>query len=278
VAIVPSDFAGRTPAGVCAKWKDEFPNRASFVWQAGANNCDNGTLNPESIDDGIRRINLYRWLLGLYPVYNRRAYNVYAQPCAIMMKENGTLNHNPPSSWKCYSSEGANAAGSSNLAMGMRDPAGSVDLYIEDSGVSSLGHRRWILDPPYLPTGIGQAGSWNCTYVMTGGNTTGLDWVAYPAPGPFPRQAVMGKWSLAARSFKQDETSVTVKDLTTGSEEQPSFYFPEGNYGSLAYLAFQPSSAQAGHDYEVTVTGVRPGGSGSSPVTVKYTVQLVDCR
>jgi uncharacterized protein YkwD len=275
VAIVPTEFQNRTPQGVCVKWNQEHPNRAGWVWEAGADNCDDGTLNPESIDDGIRRINLYRWLVGLYPVYNRRESNAYAQPCAIMMKENGTLNHSPPSDWECYSSEGASGAGHSNLAMGSRDPAGSIEQFIADSRTTSLGHRRWILDPPYLPAGIGHAESWNCTYVMTGGNTSDLDWVAYPAPGPFPKQAVLGKWSLGAWGFDQDQTTVTVKDLTAGTEEQPSFYFPTGWYGSLSYLAFEPSSEQAGHDYEVTVTGVRP--DSSQTVTVTYTVQLVDC-
>jgi hypothetical protein len=123
--------------------------------------------------------------------------------------------------------------------------------------------------------GHGHAESWNCTYVMTGGNTSDLDWVAYPAPGPFPEQAVLGKWSLGAWGFDQDQTTVTVKDLTAGTEEQPSFYFPAGWYGSLSYLAFEPSSQQAGHDYEVSVTAVRPDPSRT--LTVTYTVQLVDC-
>ena len=155
-AIAPTPFDSRTPEGVCGKWNDQHPNRASFVWEAGADSCDNGTLNPESIDDGIRRINLYRWLVGLYPVYNRRESNTYAQPCAIMIKENGDLDHSPPTDWLCYSQEGASGAGHSNLAMGRRDPAGAIDLYIEDQRITSLGHRRWILDPPYLPAGIGQ--------------------------------------------------------------------------------------------------------------------------
>ena len=274
-AIAPTEFDSRTPEGVCGKWNDQFPNRASSVWEAGADNCDDGTLNPESIDDGIRRINLYRWLVGLYPVFNRRDSNSYAQPCAIMMQENGTLDHSPPSDWECYSAEGASGAGHSNLAMGRRDPAGAIDLYIEDNRITSLGHRRWILDPPYLPAGIGHAGSWNCTYVMTGGNTSDLDWVAYPAPGPFPRQAVLGTWSLGAWGFDQNLAAVTVKDLTDVTEEQPSFYFPTGGYGSLSYLAFRPSSVQAGHDYEVTVDGVEL--SRTQTVTVTYTVQLVDC-
>jgi hypothetical protein len=69
--------------------------------------------------------------------------------------------------------------------------------------------------------------------------------------------------------------AVTVRDLTASTEEQPSFYFPSGMYGSLSYLAFEPSTETAGHDYEVTVTGVRL--DRNQTVTLEYTVQLVDC-
>jgi len=273
---IPTAFAERTPENVCAKWNADYPKRAEWVWEEGPDNCDNGTLNPESIDDGIRRINLFRWLVGLYPVFNQRSLNVYAQPCAVMIKENGDLNHEPPTDWECYSSEGASGAGHSNECMGRRDPAGAVDAYIGDNNVTSLGHRRWLLDPPYLPAGIGHTTSWNCTYVMTGGNPYSPDWLAYPPPGPCPRAAILGKWSLGAWGFDSENTTVTVEDLNTGDQQQPSFYFPGGWYGSYSYLAFDPGSVQAGHGYEVTVTEVRTG-SGQEPQTVTYTVQVVDC-
>jgi uncharacterized protein YkwD len=273
---VPADFADRTPESVCAKWNADHPNRAATVWEAGPDNCDNGTLNPASIDDGVRRINLYRWLVGLHPVYNDRSMNTYAQPCAIMMQENGDLNHEPPTDWECYTAEGDAGAGHSNLCMGARDPAGAVDAYIRDDRTPSLGHRRWLLDPPFLPTGIGHATSWNCTYVMTSGNTFRPDWMAYPPPGPVPRAGILGPWSFSVWGFDQDITTVTVRDLTAGSEEQPSFYYPSGWYGSYSNLAFTPSGVTAGHDYEVTVTGVRVT-SGAQPETVIYTVRVIDC-
>ncbi|HUU00434.1 MAG TPA: CAP domain-containing protein, partial [Myxococcota bacterium] len=190
--VIPTDFGSRTAAGVCAKWKADYSTKAAWVWQAGADDCDDGTLNPESIDDGIRRINLFRWLVGLYPVFNKRTLNVYAQPCAVMIKENGSLNHQPPTDWNCYTAEGASGASNSNECMGRSDPAGAIDAYIGDNNVSSLGHRRWLLDPPYKPAGIGQATSWNCTYVMTGGNEFRPDWLAYPPPGPCPQAAILG--------------------------------------------------------------------------------------
>jgi len=274
--VIPTDFGSRTAADVCAKWKADYPTRAAWVWQAGADDCDDGTLNPESIDDGIRRINLFRWLVGLYPVFNQRSLNVYAQPCAVMIKENGSLNHSPPVDWNCYTSEGASGASNSNECMGRSDPAGAIDAYIGDNNVSSLGHRRWLLDPPYKPSGIGHATSWNCTYVMTGGNDFRPDWLAYPPPGPCPRAAILGKWSLGVWGFDQDNTTVTVTDLTTQESEQPVAEYPGGWYGSYSYLAFSPGGIVAGHDYQVTVTETRTA-PGEQPATITYTVQVVDC-
>ena len=277
VPIVPSDFENRSPQSVCDKWNADYPNAAAWVWEAGPETCDDGVLNPDSIDDAIRRINLFRWLVDLYPVYNLRSLNAYEQPCAVMMMANNDLDHSPPSNWTCYSSLGASGAGHSNLAMGRHDPAGAIDLYIDDARIPSLGHRRWIFDPPYLTAGIGQAGIWNCTYVMTGGNSYSPNWVAYPPPGPCPEAATRGKWSLGAPGFDLDTTWVTVTDLTTGDSQEPAFYFPSGGYGNLSYLAFTMSNETAGHDYEVTIDGVKLGGYSDPPETLSYTVQVIDC-
>jgi len=111
---------------------------------------------------------------------------------------------------------------------------------------------------------------------MTGGNEFRPDWLAYPPPGPCPQAAILGKWSLGVWGFDQDNTAVTVTDLTTQDAQQPGLEFPGGMYGSYSYLAFQPTGIVAGHDYEVTVTDVRTA-SGEQPATISYTVQVVDC-
>ncbi|MCK5806130.1 MAG: hypothetical protein KAI66_25075, partial [Lentisphaeria bacterium] len=65
--------------------------------------------------------------------------------------------------------------------------------------------------------------------------------------------------------------------LTTGDSQEPAFYFPSGGYGSLSYLAFTMSNETAGHDYEVTIDGVKLGGYSDPPETLSYTVQVIDC-
>jgi hypothetical protein len=160
--------------------------------------------------------------------------------------------------------------------MGAYDPASAMDLYIWDGGVPSLGHRRWLLDPPYLPAGMGHAEGYNCTYVMTGGNGAFPPFLALPPPGPVPRAALVDVWSVGAAGFEPDP-QVSLRDLTDGSQATPAASLAEGSYGSYAYLAFRPGlTLAAGHDYEVSVTQVRLAGAAQA-TTLTYRLQVVDC-
>lgn len=278
-AIVPPDptITSRSQQQVCDKWNLDYANQADWVWEADADTCADGDMNPASIDDGIRRLNLYRWLTGLHPTFNQRSHNAYAQPCAVIMQANGDLNHYPPDTWDCYSAEGASGAGHSNLAGGAWDPANAMELYLADNGVASLGHRRWLLDPPYQSAGIGHAGRWNCTYVMTYGNDYRPAYVAFPPPGPYPAAGLLGPWSLGATAYDANSLAVSVTDLSTGDVQQLAFEQPGGSYGSLSYLSFRPSGVSAGNDYQVEITGVRLIG-GAAYETLTYMVQVVDCN
>jgi hypothetical protein len=83
-------------------------------------------------------------------------YSGKAQQAALMMSANGQLSHNPPPSWLCYTAEGAQAAGSSNLYLGRFGPA-AITGYVYDAGSGNyaVGHRRWILYPQTQRMGTG---------------------------------------------------------------------------------------------------------------------------
>jgi len=63
-----------------------------------------------------------------------------------MMDANNSLNHNPPTSWTCYSAGGAEAASHSNLSLGYNTTS-AVTGQMNDDGSNNYfcGHRRWIL-------------------------------------------------------------------------------------------------------------------------------------
>jgi len=71
--------------------------------------------------------------------------------------------------------------------------------YVDDSGVDSLGHRRWLLDPQAATFGTGSTGIYNALLVVGGGGVPSRPpppGVAWPPPGWVPWQWVFDNWSI----------------------------------------------------------------------------------
>lgn len=186
-------------------------------------NCVAGTTSLQYQQATINRINFYRSMIGLKPttlIPNLTNYN----QAALMMAANGQLSHSPPSSWRCYSSEGASGAGSSNLALGASGP-GAIDIYIDDFGGnnSAVGHRRWIILPSQSAFATGDVPGANSLAVWQGSNNTtpeGLQFVAWPSAGYFPASLIPGsnRWSFSAIGGSMSSAKVSMKNLTTGAD------------------------------------------------------------
>ncbi len=91
-----------------------------------------------------------------------------AQQAALMQVANGTLSHQPPPSWRCFTPAGEAGSRFSNLAVGPilelngPDPgrvlARQVDIYFAEPGRENfvdVGHRRWNLYPQYAQGAYG---------------------------------------------------------------------------------------------------------------------------
>jgi uncharacterized protein YkwD len=273
VAIDPGDPAARTQQQMCARWTADRQWTATTVWTAGQNQCDPGVLSSEAIADGVACINLYRFLTGLSPLQDDAGANHTAQLCSVIQNAQGYLSHQVDASAPCYTAEGAQGAASSNLALGVWSPADAVDLFISDGGVPSLGHRRWVLNPSYGPAGIGFAGNASCLGVFSWGNTSDVEFVAWPNQGFTPVEVIPPTWSFSPIAYGFGASpAVTVRrasdqvDLAVTASVLPSGYGPDT-------VGFTPAGwwAAAGETYEITVTGL--GGSGS----VVYQVKPVSC-
>ncbi len=262
------DAAPDVPMTACDRWRDQYPERSAWVWRAGATQCDVGEIDPVAIDDAVRRVNLYRSLVGLPGIVGNAEFSRKAQHCAVLMAAMRTLDHAPPPTATCYTPEAAEAAGSSNLAMGTGSPAQAVDLFIEDGGVRSLGHRRWILYPRYSQGGFGHAHGYQCQWVFGWGVDPGVGFVAYPGPGEFPIQALRGAWSLSAEaSF--DGATVEVTRVADGVAVPVSgTWLPDPGFGQPTIAWYVPGAGPGA--YRVRVAG------GSR--TFDYSTTLVDCR
>lgn len=269
-AADPSEPSTRTTADMCAIWSEAHRTTATRQWNEGSSMCDGGTMTAEATADTIRRIIGFRALVGLGPVVEIVDQRAQQQACAVLMYRNHSLNHSPPSSWTCYTSAGAAGAGSSNLALGTSTSADTIDLYVDDGGVDSLGHRRWVLNGALGRVGIGFAGNAGCLSVFDSSGSTARSWIAWPPPGPAPIAATRAWWSfqLMTRSGTAS-ANVTMIRVRDGMDVTGTIHRPAEGYGG-ATIAWAPTDRAVGERYRVTVTGTPLG-------EISYEVEIVNC-
>jgi hypothetical protein len=246
------------------------------AWTGSHAACDAGTTADAFRYAVQLRINYFRAMAGvpgdvqLSPEYNRKA-----QQAALMMSVNDQLSHSPPPSWECYSEEGREAAGSSNLYLGVYGPA-AISGYVMDPGDGNyaVGHRRWILYPQTKGMGSGDippGGTYrpaNALWVFdenlwTPRPQTREEYVAWPPPGYVPYQVVFPRWSFA---YAQADFSSATVEMSAGGEDIPLALQPVVNGYGENTLVWQPDLAfdqppQDDTSYTVLVRRVGIGGA-----------------
>lgn len=225
----------------------------------------------------VERINWYRAMAGVPATTTlSTASSSKAQQAAFMMTVNGTLSHNPPADWKFYTSEGAEAAASSNLAQGYNGPE-AIDIYMKDPGASNygVGHRRFVLFPGMKTFGVGDVPNmdWNGSF-RWGTNVLWIldadfwgvprqvrdDFVAWPTRGYVPYQTVYSRWSFAYPNadFANARVTVTLN-------------------GNPLNLTVEPLKNGNGYDNAIVwqVPGIDPSGAHPKPdADMKYEVTV----
>lgn len=259
-------------------------------WDGNTANCIVGVNSTNHKEATLRRVNYFRAMArlpGLVALDEVRSGKCIQ--AAMMMSAHTNLSHNPPLTWTCYTADGAEAAGKSNLALGREGP-GSIDLYLDDHGPGNeaVGHRRWILYPPQVTMGTGsvpaQSGgksSANALWVLAtfGARPASPEFVAWPSPGYFPYQLLprlSSRWSFsypgagfgsATVSVTQNGTPVTVNVI---SHSATGF----GDNTLVWTVAGVPTTAPAtDRPYVVTLDNVIVNGS---PRSFTYTVTVID--
>jgi len=263
------------PRAVCEHWLTER-QQVNEEWEPDRDDdgsCALGRVPDDAQDNAIRRTNLYRWLVGVEPVRLERMLLQQEQECAVVMAAMGTITHNPPPSAPCYTAAAATAAQSSNLSYGS-GLADSVDMYVDDGGVPTLGHRRWVLNPGARVTAFGYRPRAGCMYSFSDDRSYEKDFVAWPPAGYVPLGAAAGRWSFAAydlvlRGDVSFSVSVDGEELTPIEADRL-----EDGYGGMAPTwAFDVRGSFARrHDRSVRIV-VEGTGRGEAD----YTVHFVDC-
>ncbi len=213
-------------ASVVAAYEAEFgSNSASANWTGAHSGCAAGTTSQVFRDEIVRRVNFFRGMAGVpATVVENAGLSAHAQQTALMMSASNALSHSPPQSvYDCWTSDGAKAAGKSNLYLGQYGPA-SITGYMNDPGSNNavVGHRNWILHPPTTEIGTGDvpAGngyrSTNALYVITdafGAQPAMREsdgFVAWPPRGYVPGDLVFDRWSFGLRNADFSNATVTV--------------------------------------------------------------------
>lgn len=252
-------------------------------WTGNHASCNPGTTSQAFRDAITLRINYFRQMAGVPPITGLSPiYTQKAQQAALMMSVNNALSHTPPNTWLCWTADGSQAAGSSNLYLGVYGPS-AITGYINDPGGGNyaVGHRRWVLFPPTEMMGTGDIPptggyfSSNALWVFDIFSPippTREAYVAWPPPGYTPYQVVFPRWSFSYSGA--DFSSATVTMSSGGSI--PTNVQPVVNGYGLNTLVWEPSiTVGAGPDktYTVNVNGVLINGS---PQNFSYDVIVFD--
>jgi len=278
---------GSKSAVNAAYWSDYAPKYNVLVdWLGGSIlGCLPGLTSSLTNSATLSALNYVRSLAGLAPVSFSSTLNASAQRAALIMAANNALSHEPSSSWKCYSSTGAAAAGKSNLALAYPSlKAGQIiDLYMDDKGDSNVavGHRRWILNPFSTVMGSGSTDTANALTVIgpTSSTRPNPPYVGWPTAGYFPNAIEPGgRWSLSAgnKSINFRYATIYVHRLSSNGTftKIPVHKFSVHTGYAQPTLVWQmPSWFSTSATYKIGVGGIRKSGY-SGTLSTSYTVRL----
>jgi len=282
-AVDPGDPTLRTSAQVCSRWASDHVITDANPFSSSGADCDIGTLSQGGLNDTLTRINLYRWLSGLGPTSDDPALNATDQKCANLESwwdfSSGGSPHSPPSSSKCYTPEGASGAGMSNIAWG-NGPADSIDQFIQDNGnETTMGHRRWIVNPPLGPVGIGYwegggtYGRAECLAVFgSQGGGPNPSWVAVPNQGFVPLTIATWTWTFHSSLGGTVNATPTVLRVSDNTPLAVTKLPLSQGYGQDC-ISWKPNgwTAVANETYRVTISGLTGGD-------ITYDVKPVSCN
>lgn len=265
-----------------------------ITWTGSVSPCVAGTTSETFKKAVLTRINYYRAMVGVpATVTFDPTNNAKAQQAALMMSANNALSHTPPTTWNCYTLDGATAAGNSNISLG-HNGWDAVDGQIRDNGTSNTaaGHRRWLLLPQAQVMGTGDvaaSGTYrpaNAIWVpLSAGTairpTTRDTFVAWPTKGYNPYNLVPIRWSFAYPNGNFANATVTmtqagiavpvtIDSRVTGYGENTIVWRPNNLVADNAVAWPKPTTDTS---YQVTVSNVIINGVAT---TFTYTVTVFD--
>lgn len=300
--------SARTEADVRAMWNALKPAYSGTPYAAAPSITAPyapGELTNGFRADGVNMINFGRYLAGLpYDVMLDGSRNTSGQYGAVLLRASGLpLSHTPaqPAGMDSVFYTVAKAAtSSSNIGSGYTTSHSFQKGCLDDSSASNigtLGHRRWLLNPRMLYSGIGFADNYHTTYAFDQSRAAGdvdYDFIAWPSAGVFPVEFTsrLTPWSITLNParYDWDATAVgktaTLRRVSDGrmwtldfddTSTSGAFFAANFNsYGVPNVFIFRPNPADfpsgylAGEQYDVTLSGGIYAEGTQTPVTVTY--------
>lgn len=296
----------RTEADVRAMWNalkpvyTGAPYASSPSWVAP---YAPGELTNGFRADGVNMINFGRYLAGLpYDVRLDGARNTNGQYGAVLLRVIGYLDHTPdkPAAMDdAFYTVAKSATSSSNIGSGYTTSHSFQKGCLDDSRESNLaavGHRRWLLNPQMLYSGIGFADNFHTTYAFDRSRAEQVDYdvIAWPSAGVFPVEFAnrLTPWSITLNPARYDWDATAVGKTVTlrrvsdgrtwtmdiGDTSTSGEYFTANfnSYGVPNVFIFRPNPADfpsgylAGEQYDVTLSGGIYAEGTRTPVVVSY--------
>jgi len=189
---------------------------SDMSWTGDEPSCVPGNVPEPTKAKILQRLDYYRKVVGLNNIISENmSKSDKAQMAALIMNANDQLDHDPPSSWKCYTTEGKEGAGNSLLTMTKN--AEAIDSYIRDQGADNgpVGHRRWLLWPRLQEIGIGNTNRSNAIWVLGNSGTPPSDapeFISWPPKGYIPDRLVFPRWSFSIAGANFSSTTVSMLD------------------------------------------------------------------
>ncbi len=284
----PSNLTEREKA--IKNYKDDYLGSecADPGWTGSTTGCVAGDVSQAAQNATVKRVNYFRELVGLPgDVVHNPNQNSMCQEAALIFKANNNLSHNPPQSWQCWTQDGYDAAGGSNIGWGSYDgptavhASNAVTGYIEDYGAGNepVGHRAWILYPQLTAIGHGSTSSTNCLMWKDNLGTTlpadMPDFVAYPPDGFIPAPLVFERWSFSIPNANFSNATVTMKDELGADVTLNIIHVASSGGAPDARVVWKPNNINTSGNNDVLYTVTIDGITNAAEASYTYTVKIL---
>lgn len=284
----------KTPNFIATVRKQIIQDAAEAV-KAFGTPTNKGAPSAEHLALALARIRTYRFLCDV-PYRDVTFDDNYINLCqygAEMIAKIGHLDHTPPKPDgmdEAFYKIAYKGTSQSNLCMGSSVQS-SIDCYMDDSDSSNIdrvGHRRWVLNPRMLKTGLGASGKFSAMYSFDGGrkDTPDYEFVCYPPVGACPLDLFSRKFawhiSFNPAHYAMVDSSVKMniypldENLKRAAAPLPLEYtnVNTGGFGIPGAVIVRPAGnvVHPGAIFEVVVNGLKP--RAGHPAEVSYLVRF----